>query len=99
MPRAFGTGAGTHADLLRIKRLAAFGAHDDRIEILAAQIVGVQQRAAFLARHVDIGFPLHFCRGLNPRAKVLDRKDRMRYRGCGARGRAVVSIKWAKSVT
>jgi hypothetical protein len=36
--------------------------------------------------------------GLSPWDKVLDLKDRMRCRGCGARGRAVVSIKWAKSV-
>ena len=36
--------------------------------------------------------------GLEPRQRVLDLKDRVRCRGCGARGRAVVSIKWAKSV-
>ncbi len=36
--------------------------------------------------------------GLSPRRKVLDLKDRVRCRGCDARGRAVVSIKWAKSV-
>jgi hypothetical protein len=36
--------------------------------------------------------------GLSPRDKVLDLKDRVRCRGCGARGRAVVSIKWARSV-
>ena len=29
--------------------------------------------------------------------KVLDLKDRVRCRGCGVRGQAVVSIKWAKS--
>jgi hypothetical protein len=28
--------------------------------------------------------------------KVLDLKDRVRCRGCGVRGGAVVSIKWAK---
>jgi hypothetical protein len=28
--------------------------------------------------------------GLSPRSKVLDRKDRVRCRACGARGRAVV---------
>ena len=27
-------------------------------------------------------------------AKVLDLKSRVRRRGCGARGRAVVSVKW-----
>jgi hypothetical protein len=31
---------------------------------------------------------------LNPAAKVLDLKDRRRCRGCGRKGRAVVSIKW-----
>jgi hypothetical protein len=36
--------------------------------------------------------------GLSPRNKVLDLKDRVRCRGCGARGEAVVSIKWAKSL-
>jgi hypothetical protein len=34
--------------------------------------------------------------GLEPRHKVLDLKDRVRCRGCGIRGRAVVSIKWGK---
>jgi ribosomal protein S27E len=29
--------------------------------------------------------------GLSPQAKVLDLKERVRCRGCGARGRAVVS--------
>ncbi|MGA7264407.1 MAG: hypothetical protein WA709_24620 [Stellaceae bacterium] len=31
--------------------------------------------------------------GLNPAAKVLDLKGRLRCRGCGRKGRAVVSIK------
>jgi hypothetical protein len=37
--------------------------------------------------------------GLSPRHKVLDLKDRVRCRDCGARGRGVVSIKWAKGAT
>jgi hypothetical protein len=32
--------------------------------------------------------------GLTPVAKVLDLKARLRCRGCGRKGRAVVSIKW-----
>jgi hypothetical protein len=36
--------------------------------------------------------------GLSPRRKVLDLKDRVRCRGCGARGRAMVSIKWGRDV-
>jgi hypothetical protein len=32
--------------------------------------------------------------GLEARLKVLDLKDRVRCRGCGVRGRAIVSIKW-----
>jgi hypothetical protein len=36
--------------------------------------------------------------GLSPQDEVLDLKNRVKCRGCGARGRAVVSIKWAKSV-
>jgi len=34
--------------------------------------------------------------GLSPEAKVLDLEGRVRCRGCGARGRAVVSIKWSR---
>lgn len=29
-----------------------------------------------------------------PAAKVLDLKERLRCRGCGRKGRAVVSVKW-----
>jgi hypothetical protein len=32
--------------------------------------------------------------GLRPTAKLLDLKGRLRCRGCGRKGRAVVSIKW-----
>jgi hypothetical protein len=31
---------------------------------------------------------------VSPQAKVLDLQGRVRCRGCGAKGRAVVSIKW-----
>jgi len=34
--------------------------------------------------------------GLSPAAKVLDLKGRFRCRGCGGKGRAVVSIKWRR---
>jgi hypothetical protein len=34
--------------------------------------------------------------GLKPSHRVLDLKDRLRCRGCGRRGRAVLSIKWRK---
>ncbi len=34
--------------------------------------------------------------GLSLQAKVLDLKGRVRCRGCGARGRAVVSINWGR---
>ena len=34
--------------------------------------------------------------GLSPQAMVLDLKSRVRCRGCGARGRAVVSVKWGR---
>ena len=37
--------------------------------------------------------------GLNPRVKVLDLKARVRCRGCGARGRAVVSVRWGPQAT
>jgi hypothetical protein len=32
--------------------------------------------------------------GMSPAVKVLDLKGRLRCRGCGRKGRAVVSIKW-----
>jgi len=34
--------------------------------------------------------------GLESRHRVLDLKDRVRCRGCGVRGRAVMSIKWER---
>jgi ribosomal protein S27E len=34
--------------------------------------------------------------GLEPGRRVLDLKDKVRCRGCGVRGRAVVSVKWGK---
>jgi hypothetical protein len=37
--------------------------------------------------------------GLNPQAKALDLKERVRCRGCGAKGRAVVSVKWGRQGT
>jgi hypothetical protein len=35
--------------------------------------------------------------GLDPRSKVLDLPNRVRCRGCGAQGQAVVSIKRGKT--
>jgi len=37
--------------------------------------------------------------GLSPQAKVLDLKTRVQCLGCGARGRAVVSIRWRQQST
>jgi ribosomal protein S27E len=34
--------------------------------------------------------------GVGPASKVLDLKWRLRCRGCGVKGRAVVSIKWRR---
>ena len=49
-------------------------------------------------KHTALLAPAFLSRlGVSPPRKVLDLKDRMRCRACGARGRAVVSIKWAKS--
>jgi ribosomal protein S27E len=46
-------------------------------------------------RHVALLTPEALLRvGLSPAAKILDLKDRLRCRGCGRKGRAVVSIKW-----
>jgi hypothetical protein len=45
--------------------------------------------------HVSLLTPDFLLRlGLSPRANVLDLTSRVRCRGCGARRRAVVSIKW-----
>jgi hypothetical protein len=38
-----------------------------------------------------------FLSRLDQRVKVLDLKDKVRCRGCGVRGRAVVSIRWGKA--
>ena len=48
--------------------------------------------------HTALLTPVFLAR-LAPKAsrKVLDLKERVRCRGCGVRGQAVVSIKWAKS--
>ena len=35
--------------------------------------------------------------GLSPQAKMLDLRARVRCRGCGARGRAVVSVRWQRN--
>jgi ribosomal protein S27E len=49
--------------------------------------------------HVALLTPVFLLRlELSPHAKVLDLKQRVRCRGCGARGRAVVSIKWRRQV-
>jgi hypothetical protein len=47
--------------------------------------------------HVALLTPEFLLRlGLSPSAKVLDLKARVRCRRCGARGRAIVSIKWRR---
>jgi hypothetical protein len=48
-------------------------------------------------RHVALLTPNFLLRlGLSPQAKVLDLKGRVRCRACGARGGAVVSVKWGR---
>jgi hypothetical protein len=50
--------------------------------------------------HVALLTPEFLLRlGLSPQAKVLDLKTRVRCRGCGAKGRAVVAIKWRREVS
>jgi hypothetical protein len=45
--------------------------------------------------HVALLSPEFLLRfGLNPRSKVLDLTGRVLCRGCGARGRSVVSVRW-----
>jgi hypothetical protein len=47
--------------------------------------------------HVAVLAPEFLMRlGLSPQTKVLDLKERVRCRGCGKRGRAVVSIEWRR---
>ena len=46
-------------------------------------------------QHVALLTPEALLRGgLSPAAKMLDLKARLRCRGCGRKGRAVVSVKW-----
>src|SRR5580693_1594481 len=54
MSRAISSGSTTDVDLFRDNQLTAFGAHHHRIEILAAEIMRVQQRPPLLPSHVDI---------------------------------------------
>jgi hypothetical protein len=58
--------------------------------------VAISSRAiAPPAIHVALLTPEFLLRlALSPQAKVLDLKKRVRCRGCGAKGRAVVSVKW-----
>jgi len=50
--------------------------------------------------HVALLTPEFLLRlGVNPWAKVLDLKERVRCRGCGASGRAVVSIRCRREVS
>ena len=50
--------------------------------------------------HVALLTPEFLLRlGLSPQAKVLGLKRRVRCRGCGARGRAVVSVEWGREVS
>jgi hypothetical protein len=47
--------------------------------------------------HVALLTPEALLRGgLRPAAKVLDLKARLRCRGCGRKGRGVVSVKWRR---
>jgi hypothetical protein len=47
--------------------------------------------------HVSLLTPEFLLRlGLTPQVEVLDLKERVRCRGCGATARAVVSVKWAR---
>jgi hypothetical protein len=49
--------------------------------------------------HVALLTPAFLLRlGISSRAKVLDLEERVRCRGCGTRGRAVVSIKWRREI-
>jgi hypothetical protein len=48
--------------------------------------------------HTALLTPVFLARlGLKASRKVLDLKNQVLCRGCGVRGQAVVSIKWAKS--
>jgi hypothetical protein len=59
----------------------------------------LRRSAELRCSHTALLAPVFLDRlGLSPRDKVLDLKDRVRCRACGARGRGFVSIKWAKSV-
>jgi hypothetical protein len=66
-----------------------------RIEDLGQGDFVKVDRAA--CHHVAVLAPEFLLRlGLSPQTKVLDLKERVRCRGCGKRGRAVVAIKWRR---
>jgi hypothetical protein len=66
-----------------------------RIEDLGhGDLVKVDCAACHYVALLTRDFLLRF--GLSPQAKVLDLKERVRCRGCGGRGRAVVSVKWGR---
>jgi hypothetical protein len=79
--------AGTHA---RPRMLASYAARIEdlglgdflKVDCAACHHVALLTREALLRL------------GLRPAAKVLDLKGRLRCRGCGRKGRAVVSVKW-----
>jgi hypothetical protein len=58
----------------------------NRAPVLDHPLLGVNRRA-----QLPTGVPLRA--GLSPAVKVLDLKERLRYRRCGRKWRAVVSVK------
>jgi hypothetical protein len=81
-----------------MRRLARIGRHSSTVTDLTRPL-SVWGAIAVDEAHGERptpDFPLWL--GLNPQANVLDLKWRVRCRGCGARGRAVVSIKVAAGV-
>jgi hypothetical protein len=62
-----------------------------RVEDLGRGFVKIECAAC---HHVALLTPAALLKlGLSPAAKVLDLTMRVRYRGCGVRGRAVVSVR------
>src|SRR5205814_10591458 len=84
-PRTFRGLIGARMLPLYAARIEDLGSGDFvKVDCLACQ------HFAFLTPEALLRF------GLSPAAKVLDLKGRLRCRGCGRKGRAVVSIKWRK---
>jgi hypothetical protein len=94
-------GAGQKARPGRLSMYAGNGQNTVNLTTANATLTlgGVGGRNRLRARQGRAAAEALLRQGLLPGAKVLDLKARLRCRGCGRKGRAVVSIRWAHTKT